>query len=65
MVKEIMKLFKMEVPIYKLPFKNKRQYYHDLIEFFHEHPEYAGVHTHTHGQMGIVLKAAKKCRYKA
>jgi len=50
--------------IYKIPFKNKKQYYHDLIEFFHEHPEYAGVHTHTHGQMGVVLKAAKKCDIK-
>lgn len=50
--------------IYKIPFNNKKQYYRDLIDFFHNHPEYVGVHTHTHGQMGIVLKAAKKCDIK-
>ena len=34
-------------------------YKKDLISFFASHPEYKIVHTHTHAEMGTVLKAAK------
>lgn len=47
--------------IYYLYTRNKKNYYLSLIEFFHNHPEYQIIHTHTHARMAIVLKAAKKC----
>ena len=37
-------------------------YKKDLISFFTSHPEYKIVHTHTHAEMGTVLKAAKIAR---
>lgn len=47
--------------IYYLYAKKKKDYYLSLIDFFHNHPEYQIVHTHTHSRMAIVLRAAKKC----
>lgn len=41
--------------------EKKNDYYTELVAFFNKHPEYRVVHTHTHGRMGIVLKAAQKC----
>ena len=46
--------------IYYLKSPNKKLYYKALNSFFHEHKEYSIVHTHTHRNMGYVLKAAKK-----
>ncbi len=37
-----------------------KSYEKDLVAFFSAHPEYKIVHTHTHAEMGAVLKAAKK-----
>lgn len=34
-------------------------YKRDLVAFFREHPEYRIIHTHTHKEMGTVLRAAK------
>lgn len=47
--------------VYYLHDTNNRKYYKKLVAFFKEHPEYRIVHTHTHGRMAIVLRAAKKC----
>lgn len=55
------KILNMGGKIYYLYKEKKCDYYSSLIQFFHEHPEYLVVHTHTHARMGIVLKAAKKC----
>ena len=35
-------------------------YKKDLYDFFRAHPEYKIVHTHTHKEMGVVLKSAKR-----
>ena len=37
-----------------------KNYNKDLLAFFRAHPEYKIIHAHTHKEMGIVLKAAKK-----
>ena len=37
-----------------------KKYERDLVSFFKDHPEYRIVHTHTHKEMGTVLKAAKR-----
>lgn len=37
-----------------------KNYEQDMMAFFKSHPEYKIVHTHTHTEMGIVLRAAKK-----
>lgn len=50
--------------IYYIPNNGKKEYYKKLIEFFAEHKEYCAVHTHTHAEMGMVLKAAKKAGIK-
>lgn len=47
--------------LYYIDEESKSEYYKQLISFFRDHPEYKVVHTHTHGRMGIVLRAAKKC----
>ncbi len=41
-----------------------KNYEKDMTEFFKSHPEYQIVHTHTHKEMGIVLKCAKKAGVK-
>lgn len=46
--------------IYYLYAENKKDYYLALLDFFHNHPEYQIIHTHTHARMAVVLKAAKK-----
>lgn len=38
----------------------ERNYYHDFYELLKSHPEYHIVHTHTHKEMGMELKIAKK-----
>lgn len=47
--------------IYYLYAERKKDYYVSLIHFFHAHPEYCIVHTHTHAKMDVVLRAAEKC----
>ena len=37
-----------------------RHYAEDLLSFYRGHPEYQIVHTHTHREMGLVLKQAAK-----
>ena len=37
-----------------------KNYKKGLVEFFLSHPEYRIVHTHTHAEMGTVLKAARR-----
>jgi len=37
-----------------------KNYKRDLCAFFCAHPEYKIIHTHTHAEMGTVLKAAKR-----
>lgn len=44
--------------VHYIPYSS--QYEKTLMEFFSLHPEYQIVHTHTHKEMGIVLRAAKK-----
>lgn len=39
---------------------NSKKYEQSLAEFFRSHPEYRIIHTHTHKEMGIVLKAAAR-----
>lgn len=56
------KIHNMGGRIHYLYVEGKKDYYSALVKFFSEHPEYRVVHTHTHARMGIVLKAAKKCR---
>ena len=48
--------------IYYVPYS--KNYERDMVEFFKARPEYQTVHTHTHAEMGIVLKAAKKAGVK-
>ena len=48
--------------IYYLP--SDCDYRKKLKQFLKEHSEYHILHTHTHGNMGIVLKIAKKCGIK-
>lgn len=36
------------------------RYAADLLAFFHTHPEYRIIHTHTHAEMGMVLKQAHR-----
>ena len=36
------------------------EYEKSILSFFMEHPEYKIIHTHTHKEMGIILKMAKK-----
>lgn len=50
--------------IYYIPNNRKTKYYRNLLGFFEEHQEYSAVHTHTHAEMGMVLKAAKKAGIK-
>lgn len=52
------KLRSFGAKIHYLP--KTKSYKRDLYEFFMSHPEYTTVHTHTHAEMGMVLKAAKK-----
>lgn len=40
--------------------EKSRQYSKLLCVFYREHPEYKVIHTHTHKEMGIVLKMAAK-----
>ena len=47
--------------IYYINKENKKQYYKNLIAFFNKN-KYKVVHVHTHGDMGLVLKVAKKCK---
>lgn len=53
-------ILRMGGKIYYLSNDNRKKYYRDLISFFSNHPEYKIVHTHTHKEMGDVLRAAKK-----
>ena len=53
---------KMGGRIFYLYDASKRKYYESLLEFFRSHPEYHIIHTHTNARMGIVLKAAKRCK---
>ena len=46
--------------IYYIPNTGKTEYYKRLFRFFEEHKEYTAIHTHTHAEMGMVLKAAKQ-----
>ena len=50
--------------IYYIPNDGKKDYYKKLISFFKEHQEYDAVHTHTHAEMGVVLKAAREAGIK-
>ena len=52
------KLRSLGATIHYLP--KSKNYLGDLKAFFHEHPEYKIIHTHTHKEMGTVLKAAKR-----
>ncbi|MDO5397164.1 MAG: glycosyltransferase [bacterium] len=45
--------------IYYIPNTGKSRYYKELLKFFKEHSEYTAIHTHTHAEMGLVMKAAK------
>lgn len=60
------KVINMGGVVHYLNAKGNREYYSKLITFLKKHPEYEILHTHTHGRMGLVLKAAKnlgiKCR---
>lgn len=53
---------KMGANIYYI--ENKDDYNKKLIDFFKGHKEFNVVHTHTHKEMGTVLKAAKKAGVK-
>lgn len=55
------KIVSMGGKIHYLYKKEDKAYYFALLHFFSEHPDYKVVHAHTHGRMGLVLKAAKKC----
>lgn len=55
------KIKSMGGAIYYINEESESEYYKRLISFFKNHPEYRVVHTHTHGRMGTVLRAAKKC----
>lgn len=55
------KIVRMGGKIHYLYEKEDKAYYSALLQFFSEHTEYKVVHAHTHGRMGLVLKAAKKC----
>jgi hypothetical protein len=46
--------------VFYLPVENKRIYTHKLAIFFAEHKEYNIIHTHTHSEMGLVLKIASE-----
>ena len=50
--------------IYYIPNRSKWSYHKELINFFTEHKEYDVIHTHTHAEMGLVLKAAKQVGIK-
>ena len=52
------KLQALGANIHYLP--KTKKYFSELKSFFSEHSEYRIVHTHTHAEMGLVLKAAKK-----
>ena len=51
-------ILKMGGKIHYIP--HTKNYEKDLLKFFYDHPEYKIVHTHTHAEMGKVLKVAKK-----
>lgn len=55
------KILRMGGKIHYLYEKKDKAYYSALLQFFSDHAEYKVVHAHTHGRMGLVLKAAKKC----
>ncbi len=55
-------IYSMGGKIHYVPYT--KNYENDMVEFFKNHPEYQIVHTHTHAEMGIVLKSAKKAGVK-
>ena len=57
------KIKKLGGNIYKINYRNNKEYYSELLKFFNKR-KYDVVHTHIHGKMNIVLKAAKKAGIK-
>lgn len=50
--------------IYYIENEGKTKYFNKIYEFLKNNKEYNIIHTHTHAEMGIVLKAAKKAGLK-
>lgn len=55
---------KMGGNIYYIKNEGKVKYFNDIYRFLKNNIEYNIIHTHTHSEMGIVLKAAKKANVK-